>query len=81
MTDVGSMQDFGYDTAKGLVRAISLLSFIPSTYLAWQLTKKTRQRKLGGYLASVIVLIGIPYIVFLIGTFLLNNYSCCPGGL
>ncbi len=81
VTDVGSMQDFGYDTAFDIVRTLFLLSFIPSTYLAWQLTKKARKRKLAGYLASVVALIGIPYFFFWAGTFLLNNYSCCPGGL
>ena len=81
VTDVGSMQDFDYHSAYATVRTLFLLSFVPSIYLAWQLTKKTRKRNLAGYLASVFVLIGIPYIVYLTGMFLINNYSCCPGGL
>ncbi len=81
--EVGQLADYGYDTARDLVRllcSLSLMLAIPVGILLLRTRKGKSHAKYA--IAKVIALvIAVPVSIHLIGTFLINNFGGLGGGL
>ena len=77
---VGQLADFGYDTARDISRVVTALSALVA---AMVVVLKLRGKKLTvtRSLKAIAVLIGVPLVVHLVGTFAINNFGGLGGGL
>lgn len=79
--EVGSLADFGYDTARDCSRVITALSLLIAFVMAGFYLKSgspctgTRIGK------AVILVFAAPTIVHMVGTFMINNFGGLGGGL
>jgi hypothetical protein len=79
--EIGSLADYGYDTARDILRGVTALSSMLSIFLAYLMIKR---RKPGDYRIMVkagLFAVGMPLLVHLLGTFLINNFGGLGGGL
>ncbi len=79
--EVGQLADFGYDTARDIVRIVTLLSSLISLIIA--ITFLRGQKSLTRLViakAAVLVLV-VPTMIHMIGTFAINNFGGLGGGL
>ncbi len=72
----GQLRDFGYDTARDLVRFSSAMALAFAFTVIWW--HKIKQIKLSPQ--TIIMLMSIPVLVYLIGTFMINNFGGLGGG-
>ncbi len=77
LSSQGLLTDFGYDTARDLVRCGTALALaFAFTVIWWHEIKHTKLSP-----QTIIVLMSIPILVHLIGTFSINNFGGLGGGL
>ena len=81
--EVGQLADFGYDTARDIMRTTTALSTIPSSLAGMKIAFGSRD---GGESAMNVakglgVGFGGPTAVHLCGTFAINNFGGLGGGL
>ena len=75
-TEVGQLADFGYDIARDISRIVTLLSFFVCCFIP--MDKRITVKRA---LIELIALACIPVLVYLIGTFFLNNFGGLGGGI
>lgn len=81
--EIGQLADYGYDTARDVSRAVTMLSALVSFFICFSII---RRRKENGFAAKSIfkgigLAFAIPTAVHLIGTFMINNFGGLGGGL
>lgn len=79
--EVGSLADFGYDTARDISRVVTALSFLLAFAVAGFFLKSARERTGARIGKAVILVITTPTIVHIVGTFMINNFGGLGGGL
>jgi len=72
----GQLRDFGYDTARDFVRFSSAMALAFAFTVIWW--HKIKQIKLSPQ--TIIMLMSIPILIYLIGTFTINNFGGLGGG-
>lgn len=78
--EVGMLADYGYDTARDTSRVVTFLSFLISIPLAMALTRARRKNSFA-VAQGIALVIAVPTMVHLVGTFLINNFGGLGGGL
>lgn len=80
--EVGMLADYGYDTARDLSRIVTFLSLLISIPLSLALLRAPRAAREGTpWVRASALAFGVPVVVHLIGTMLINNYGGLGGGL
>jgi hypothetical protein len=81
--EVGMLADYGYDTARDVVRVATFLSLVVS--LLWGLrvsyAPAPSQITLGRLFKAAAIVYGLPTAVHFVGIFMINNFGCISGGL
>ena len=86
--EVGTLADYGYDQARDMSRLATALSSVPALFFglrkiirALKQPLLVRSLKIKAVATGVALIIGIPLLVHLVGTFLINNVGGLGGGL
>ncbi len=80
--EVGSLADYGYDTARDMSRAITLIvTVINSLFCLKNAYLSIKRNDKPGLGKSIALFIIVPTVVHLFGTFLINNFGGLGGGL
>jgi hypothetical protein len=85
---IGPIADWGYDQAYDMSRLATALSSVPALFLGLRKIIRAvkqplliRGLKIKAIAAGIALIIGIPLVVHLIGTFIINNVGGYAGGL
>ena len=75
--DLGQLLDFGYDTARDISRAATAIAFLFALF--FPLSKKWSKKKRIAWRLALVIL--VPLVVHVIGTFCINNLGGLGGSL
>ncbi|MBX9939385.1 MAG: VWA domain-containing protein [Candidatus Obscuribacterales bacterium] len=78
---VGMLADYGYDTARDIVRCLSVIALIIGIGLAFGILKSAGSIKPRLALKALTIALLLPGAVHLLGTWAINNYGGLGGGL
>ncbi|MBI2809840.1 MAG: hypothetical protein HYX67_03270, partial [Candidatus Melainabacteria bacterium] len=79
--EVGAMADFGYDQARDISRLATAVSLLLSMILGTQFLRSRKTVGQADVFKAVALILVIPLIVHLLGTFMINNFGGLGGGL
>jgi|AGTN01.1.fsa_nt_gi hypothetical protein len=79
--EVGQLADFGYDTARDISRVVTGLSGIFAMILAAGVLRAGGAVTSSRVIRAVVLVLAVPTVVHLVGTFAINNYGGLGGGL
>lgn len=79
--EVGRLADFSYDTARDISRAATMIALLVSIVIAILMLRATKELTGRRVANAIILVIGAPIAVHLMGTFMINNYGGLGGGL
>ncbi|HEY9714168.1 MAG TPA: hypothetical protein V6C72_11915, partial [Chroococcales cyanobacterium] len=79
--EVGSMADFGYDTARDISRIATALSLLISIVFAIAFLRSRKSMTMSAIVKAATLVVAVPIIVHLMGTFMINNFGGLGGGL
>ncbi len=79
--EIGQIADFGYDTARDISRIVTALSFLLALGIAISFLRSRKTSTTGDYWRAAGLIVILPIIVHLVGTFMINNYGGLGGGL
>lgn len=78
---VGMLADYGYDTARDIVRFLSVIALIIGVGLAFGILKSASSVKPKLLVKAVAIALLLPVAVHVLGTWAINNYGGLGGGL
>jgi hypothetical protein len=79
--EVGTMADFGYDQARDISRIVTLMTLLISIILGTYFLQTRKAVRTTDVYKTVALILGVPTIVHLLGTFMINNFGGLGGGL
>lgn len=79
--EVGALADFGYDKARDISRITTALSFLISLLLAGAFLRGRKATTNSAIAKAVALVLVVPTIVHLVGTFLISNFGGLGSGL
>jgi hypothetical protein len=79
--EVGQMADFGYDTARDISRMLTAISLLISIFVARSFLRGRRSITRSDVIKAVVLVLAVPSIVHMMGTFMINNFGGLGGGL
>lgn len=79
--EVGAMADFGYDAARDICNLVVGISLLLSILLGTQYLRTRKTVTQGAVIKAVALILMVPTIVRVLGTFVINNYGGLGGGL
>ena len=80
--EVGMIADYGYDTARDLLRLMTIIAALVCAALTIRKYLKGRAKKVTGkdLVQVTVVVIGIPLAIHVVGIFMINNFGGLGGG-
>ncbi|MBX9691839.1 MAG: hypothetical protein K2Z81_05600, partial [Cyanobacteria bacterium] len=78
---VGSLADFGYDTARDISRVLTGSSFLIALVVGTFFLRAGDALTGSRMIKTIVLVLSVPTIVHLCGTFAINNYGGLGGGL
>jgi hypothetical protein len=75
------MADYGYDTARDISRLLTAISLLISIIVATFFLKGRKSITGSAVAKAVVLVLAVPTIVHLMGTFMINNFGGLGGGL
>ena len=79
--EVGMLADYGYDTARDISRALTLIALLISTAVAIGFLRGRRPMTFGAVTKAIGIALVAPLAVHVVGTFLINNFGGLGSGL
>ncbi len=74
-TEVGTLADYGYDTARDISRLVTFVTFVICFFVP-----RTKSVSVKRAIAEIAGLLCIPILVHLAGTYVINNFISCGCG-
>lgn len=79
--EVGQLADFGYDTARDIVRLVTSLSAFILLFVAIGYLRGQRKITNGVLVKAAAMVLVVPFAIHLIGIFFINNFGGLGGGI
>lgn len=79
--EVGQLADFGYDTARDIVRALTAIAAVISIIVAACFLKRRKSLSQAVVLKALLLIAAVPTTVHYMGLFIINNFGGLGGGL
>lgn len=79
--EVGQLSDMGYDAARDVCRMLTVISFFISLFIGFVFLKGRATITHSAVTKAAALVIVLPTVVHLMGTFIINNFGGLGGGL
>ncbi len=79
--EVGQLADFGYNTAQDIVRILTAISALISMIVAAAFIRGQKSISRLVIAKAIILVLAVPMVIHLMGTFVINNFGGLGGGL
>lgn len=79
--EVGQLADYGYDNARDIVRLLTAITLVISIVISVVYRRRSRPKAGGTAWNALCVIIVAPTLVYLLGSFMINNFGGLGGGL